>query len=146
MVWNKYEYMSEIGFNFIESNYVSENFKKLPIIPIIITHGNNQQETVSALLDSGSDISFINVYHAKVVQGQIIDTIRTSGVTSSIEDKPVIEIRLSNKSMDGNWINLKVAVIDTHHPNYNLILGRDFMELFKTITFDFDNQITTLNY
>jgi hypothetical protein len=147
--------MSEVSFDFQESNYFPEKFKKLPIVPIILAYGNGQQEIIGGLLDSGSTNSFIDVLYAKLVNGIIIDSMATSGITSIIENKPVINVKISNEvitthdqneSMDGKWVELKVGVIDTHHPNYNIILGRDFLELFKSICFDFENQKTTVNY
>lgn len=138
--------MSEVSFDFQESNYFPEKFKKLPIVPIILAYGNGQQEIIGGLLDSGSTNSFIDVSYAKLVNGIIIDSMATSGITSIIENKPVINVKISNESMDGKWVELKVGVIDTHHPNYNIILGRDFLELFKSICFDFENQKTTVNY
>lgn len=146
MAWNKYGYMSTVNFQFAESNLPLERLKELPVIPIVIAYGDKQQEIISALLDSGSTNSFIDVQYAKLINGQIIDVMKTSGVTSLVENKPVIEVRITNKSMEGKWVNMKVAVIDTHHPNYNIILGRDFMELFKEIKFDFENKVTTLKY
>jgi len=146
MNYNKYGIMSETDFNFIKSNYPPERFKKLPVIPIVLSCGNGQQQIINGLVDSSSTNSFISVFYAKSIEGKIIDSIRTSGVTSIVEDKPVIKIKISNKSTEGQWIELNAAVIDTHHPNYDIILGRDFMENFKQITFDFQNQKTVLNY
>ena len=143
---NKYGgIMSVKDFNFIESSLPSENFKFLPTIPIILRDGENKM-LIKGLIDSGATNSFIDVFYAKEIKGTIIDSIRTTGVTSTVEDKPVIEVEISNKSMDGKWVTLMVGVIDTHHPNFNIILGRDFMEMFKQITFDQENQKTILNF
>jgi len=138
--------MSRKIFNFVESNLPSENFSKLPLIPIIIKIDENNQDIIFGLIDSGSTISFIDVDIAKNINGIIIDNAHTTGISAIIENRPVIEIIISNESMDGNWLNLKVAVIDSHHPNISLILGRDFMIYFKQIVFDMENKKTNLEY
>jgi hypothetical protein len=138
--------MSNKIFEFIESNLPSEMFKKLPIVPITIKFNKENQEIIYALIDSGSNNSFIDVDTAKMINGVIIDSLRTTGITSSIEKVPVIKIEISIESMDGQWINIKAGVLDIKHPNFNLLLGRDFMENFKQITFDFETKKMILNY
>lgn len=142
----KYGSMAVKSFDYMESNLPTENFKKFPAVPVVVSFGNNEQEIFTGLIDSGSNNSFVDVYVAEKINGIIIDTLTTSGINSNIERKPVIQIKLSVDSMEGNWVELKVGVMDTHHPNHQIILGRDFMKIFKRITFDFENKKTILDY
>ena len=138
--------MSLKSHEFMESNHPVDKFKRLPLVPIVIYIDEENQERISGLIDSGSERSFIDVFYAKMVNGIIIDTLRTSGISSSIETKPVIQVKISTEALDKEWLALNVGVIDTLHPNHNIILGRDFMECFKEIIFDFENSKTILNY
>lgn len=138
--------MSLKTHDFVESNLPAENFSRIPLVPIVIQFDNGKQEFLTGLIDSGSDKSFIGVYYAVMIRGTIIDMATIAGITSPIETKPVIEIQISTEAMAKKWITLKVVVTDIQHPNHNLILGRDFMKLFKQITFDFENEKTILNY
>jgi hypothetical protein len=142
----KYGSMAVKSFDYMESNLPTENFKKFPAVPVVVSFGNNEQEIFTGLIDSGSNNSFVDVYVAEKINGVIIDSMTKSGINSNIERKPVIQIKLSVDSMEGNWVELKVGVMDTHHPNHQIILGRDFMEIFKKVTFDFENKKTILDY
>jgi len=140
------KYMSKTPFSFIESNLPSDNFKKLPVIPISIKNKNSEQDIIQGLIDTGSDISFIDVFVAKQLNLSIIDTISASGITYSMERKPVCNVNISNEAMDGKWLNLNVGVTDTHHPNAQIILGRDFINTFKSVTYDIINNRMILDY
>lgn len=141
----KYGNMAVKSFDFIESNLPLENFKELPIIPVVISLEDGSQEIITGLIDSGSTNSFIHCWVAKKIKAIVCDTMMTSGINSSIECKPVVSIKFSVESIDG-WVEMNVGIIDTKHPNFHIILGRDFMEKFKSITFDFENRKTTLDY
>jgi|GEM_PF-5270099 len=128
--------MSKHIYKFIESNLPADNFAGIPVVPVTIRNtGDFSLGTmVWAIVDTGSTNSFIDVLVAELLRTTVAGNLQTSGV-SGTERKPTCNLQLSNEALDGNWVEIVAGIIDCRHPNVQAILGRDFLDIFKSITY-----------
>ena len=128
--------MSKQTYPFAESNLPYDTFSYLPLIPVQIQSENGILNE-NALIDTGANCSFIQVKLAEALSSKITGSMSIGGLTGKT-DIVATNIILSCDPMDGNWCNLFVGITPQYHPNFRIILGRNFLENFK-ITYNGKN-------
>ena len=69
-----------------------------------------------------------------------------SGTITNSQEYPVCNVELSTDSMDGVHLPFNVVVCDLNNPNFQIIIGRDFLDIFKSVEYNGKKQNITMNF